>query len=100
MTMFSKLKQFKDLRAQAKTLQSALSTESAAGSAAGGKIKLSMDGNLRITNFEIDAELLRPEHKKKVEDGVKELFEEVNKKIQRVMATKVKEMGGLDKFKM
>jgi len=37
-SMLTKLKQFKDLRAQAKTMQSALSHETAHGSGAGGKV--------------------------------------------------------------
>lgn len=97
--MFNKLKQFKDMRAQAKTLQGALEGEQTTITTAHGAISLTMDGNMRVKAFSIAPDLLKPENKKKIEDGVKEAFEDANKKIQRIMAGKVKEMGGLDQFK-
>ena len=98
--MFTKLKQFKDMRSQAKTLQGALEQETATATAAHGDISITMDGNMKVTAFSIAEGLLKPENKKKIEDGVMSAFEDVGKKIQRVMAAKVKEMGGLDQFKM
>ena len=95
MSMLSKLKQFKDLRSQAKTLQDTLSHESVSVSEVGGKIKLSMDGNMKITTLDIDAIWLAPGNKAVIEKGVCAAFEDATKKIQRVMATKMKEMGGL-----
>jgi DNA-binding protein YbaB len=98
--MFNKLKQFKDLRDKAKTIQTMLGSESVSVDAAHGAIKLSMDGNMNVTSCEVDASLLAPENKKKVEDGFKDAFQDAIKKIQRIMATKMKDMGGLDQFKM
>ena len=88
------------MRQQAKTLQGALETEKVTVTEAGGKISLTMDGNMKVTSFTVEADFLHPENKKRLEDGVRQAFENANKKIQRIMAMKVKEMGGLDQFKM
>lgn len=94
--MFNKLKQFKDLRDQAKQMQSALSQESSEGSAAWGKVKITMNGNMEITKLEIDDEMMK--NKEKLIDAIKEANKEAMKKIQKVMAKKMQEMGGLDNF--
>lgn len=93
--MFNKLKQFKDIRDQAKEMQNVLSQESVTVKTAGGKIVLTMNGNLEMTGLAIDESLLSPGMQTKVQDGVKEAHKDALKKMQRVMATKMKEMGGL-----
>ena len=93
--MLNKLKQFKGLRDQAKELQSTLSKESVTVEAAQNKIVLTMDGNLSLTGLAIDEELLSPAKKEQLQDGIKKAHEEALKKIQRIMAMKMKEMGGL-----
>lgn len=93
--MFNKLKQFKDLRNQAKTLQSKLAQESVSANAAGGKLILTMDGNLTLTAVAIDDELMMPDKKDKLISAFKDAHAEVMKKMQRIMAMKMKEMGGL-----
>lgn len=96
--MFNKLKQFKDLRSQAKNLQSKLAEESVTVRAAGDKVVLTMNGNLQMTGLAIDDELLNPEKKNKLQDAIKEAHADAIKKMQRIMATKMKEMGGLPKI--
>lgn len=93
--MFNKLKQFKDLRDQAKHLQSELEKEVTTVNAAGNQIVLSMNGNLQITGLAIDDALLTPSQKEKLIGGIKEAHEEALKKMQRTLAMKMKEMGGL-----
>ncbi|OGH66399.1 MAG: hypothetical protein A3B90_00095 [Candidatus Magasanikbacteria bacterium RIFCSPHIGHO2_02_FULL_41_13] len=93
--MFNKLKQFKDLRDQAKEWQEKLGKESVTVQTAGGKIVMSMDGNLVMTGLAIDDELLAPSMKEKLQNGIKEAHKEAMKKIQQIMAMKMKEMGGL-----
>ncbi len=93
--MFEKLKQFKDIRDQAKQLQDMLGKESISADTVGGKITLTMDGNLALTALNIDDELLAPDKKEKLQNGIKEAHAEALKKMQRVMAMKMKEMGGL-----
>lgn len=94
--MFSKLKEFKDLRDQGKKLQEALGGESVTSLAAGDKIAMTINGNLEITGLAIDEELLNPGMKEKLQNGIKEAHNEGLKKMQRTIATKMQEMGGFD----
>lgn len=93
MAMFSKLKQFKDLREQGKKLQSMLGNESVTTTSAGGQIALTMSGNLEISGLAIDAGLLNPANKEKIEKGIKEAHGEALKKMQRTIATKMQQSG-------
>ncbi|MBU0540568.1 YbaB/EbfC family nucleoid-associated protein [Patescibacteria group bacterium] len=92
--MFSKLKQFKNLRDKAKTIQSALAEEKAEGSAAWGKVKISFDGNQKILAVAIDNELMQD--KTKLEGYIKEAANDGLDKIQKILAGKMKDLGGLD----
>lgn len=94
--MFNKLKQFKDLRSQAKKIQSVLSDEKAEGSGGWGKVKVTMSGNQEVTGVVIAPELLAADQKEKLEGAIKEATNDVIKKIQKVMAEKIQGMGGLD----
>ncbi len=93
--MFQKLKQFKDMRDQAKHLQDMLGKESVTGEALGGKVVVTMDGNLTLTGVAIDEELLALDKKEKLQSALKDAHSEALKKMQRVMAMKMKEMGGM-----
>lgn len=96
--MFNKLKQFKDMRSQAKTLQSTLSQESVTVKAAGDQVVLMMDGNLTMTGLAIDDALMAPDKKEKLQNAIKEAHADALKKMQRIMMVKMKEMGGLPKI--
>ncbi len=98
MSMFTKLKQIKDLRQQAKTIQGMLAKESVETSAAWSKVKIKMSGNQEIESVEIDPELLNPGKKRDLEAAVKEAVNDATKKVQRIMAQKVREQGGLEKL--
>ena len=96
--MLTKLKQFKDLREQGKKLQGALAGESVTTRAEHDKIVLIMDGNMQITGLTIDPELLTPAKKAVLENGIKDAHGEALKKMQRIIAGKMQEMGGLPGF--
>ena len=96
MSVFTKLKQFKDMRDQGKKIQGALSGESVTTRAAGDKVVLTMDGNLALTAVAIDDELLSPDKKERLQNGIKDAHSEALKKMQRVMASKMQEMGGFN----
>ncbi len=91
--MLNKLKQFKDIRDQAKTLQSALAEETVTVTEAG--VTLVMDGNMSIKSLDIKEEMLSPGKKAKLEKAMTNAFGDAMKKMQRIMAMKMKEMGGL-----
>jgi len=94
MSMINKLKQFKDLRSQAKTMQSALAGEETTVNESG--VTLTMNGNLEITGLAIDDEMMEKNKKEKLQDNIKKAHGSALKKMQRVMATKMQEMGGFD----
>jgi DNA-binding protein YbaB len=87
--MFNKLKQFKDLRSQAKQMQDALATESVTVEKNG--IKLVMNGNMEITTLTIKSDLIG----ESLEKTMKDVFNDAIKKTQRLMAQKMQQMGGL-----
>ena len=94
MSVFSKLKQFKDLREQGKKLQGALAGESVTTHSNG--VALTMDGNLQLTGVAIDDEMLNPAKKEKLQNAIKDAHGEAAKKMQKIMAGKMQEMGGMD----
>lgn len=92
--MFNKLKQFKDIKDKAKTIQAALAQESAEGSAAWGKVKIKIDGNQQVLDVSIDPSMM--DDRSKLEGSIKDAMNDAIKKIQQVMSTKLKDIGGLD----
>ncbi|MBU0646214.1 YbaB/EbfC family nucleoid-associated protein [Patescibacteria group bacterium] len=91
--MFNKIKAVKDLRTQAKKMQNELDLITAEGTGAWGKVKVRVNGNQKILGVEIDDELVG--NKEKLQEAVKEATNDALKKIQKDMAGKMKEMGGL-----
>jgi DNA-binding protein YbaB len=87
--MFSKLKHLKDLRNQAKTMQNALAEEKVTVENKG--VTITINGNMEVLSFTINEEL----GKEKLESAAKDAVNESIKKVQKVMATKMREMGGL-----
>ena len=86
--MFSKLKQFKELRNQAKTIQSALSEEKTVKEKNG--IEITMDGNMNVLSISIKAELSKEEIEKRMPDVLNSTIKDTQKK----MAMKMQQMGG------
>jgi DNA-binding YbaB/EbfC family protein len=93
--MFEKLKQIKDLRDQAKKLQDALSTVSAQGSAAWGKVSVTVNGTQQVTGVSIDPSLLTADNKASLESAIKDACNDAAKKVQVLAMEKMKETGGL-----
>lgn len=84
------------MRAQAKKIQGVLSSEAVETSSAGGRVKISMNGNQELTSVTIDPSLLVISEKDRLQNAVKDATNDAIKRVQRIMATKVKEMGGLE----
>lgn len=87
--MFEKLKQIKDLRTQAKTMQSALATESVTAEKSG--VTITLNGNLEITSVVIGDGMTKAQ----IEKATLEAANDAIKKAQKVIAQKMQEMGGL-----
>lgn len=86
--MFSKLKQFKDLRSQAKTMQDALAQETVTEEKNG--VKIVLNGNLEIISLSLSNQLSKDAQ----EEATKYCFNSAIKRAQRLMAKKLQDMGG------
>lgn len=93
--MFSKLKQFKDMRSSAKKAQEILSSETVTGQGAWGKILIKMTGTFDVQEVTIDEALTRK--KQELQTGVKDAINDAVKKVQFVLFKKRKELEGLQK---
>ncbi len=87
--MFSKLKQFKDLRSQAKTMQNVLAEETITEEKNG--VKIVLNGNMEILELKLSDQL----NKSAQEEAVKSCFSSALKRTQRLMAKKLQDMGGI-----
>lgn len=87
--MFSKLKQIRDLRSRAKQMQGLLAGESATAERAG--IKITMDGNMNVTALSVAEGTSR----EILEQELPRVINEVIKDIQKIMARKMQEAGGI-----
>ena len=96
--MFNKLKQFKEIRDQAKTIHSALANESVIGQ--DGGVTITFNGNQEVTKVEVDASLLTSDSKSKLESSIQNATNKGVKSVQKIMAEKMKSMGNFDFSKM
>lgn len=94
--MLGKLKQFKDLRDQAKQMQSMMADVKATGDSEGGKVVVTLDGNMSITGLAIDDSLVASGNADKLQDAIKKAHADAMKKLQRELAMKMRDMGGLN----
>lgn len=91
--MFNKLKQFKDLRNQAKNIKNTLSQQQIEIDKNG--IKLVMDGNQNILSLKIDPNL----NIQQIEDIMPSVINEAIKKVQHTMVETMKSLRGIENFK-
>lgn len=90
--LFSKLKEIKDMRQQAKTLQGALAGESY--TAQSGGVSVTVNGSFELTDVKVTEELSREQ----AAAAFRKATNEAIKKMQRTVAQKVQAMGGLPKL--
>jgi len=93
MSVFSKLKQFKDMRESAKKAQSILGAETVEGQGAWGKVKISMSGTFEVKAVTVDPALLGKQSE--LEAAIKDAANDGVKKVQMVLFRKRKELEGL-----
>jgi len=92
--MLDKIKQLQELKNQAGQIKSALSAETVEGNGASGQVKIIMDGNQEVKRVEISGEILTD--KEKLEAAVLAAANDAIKKVQRVMASKLSQMGNFN----
>ena len=96
--MFNKLKNIKDLKKQGKKMQEEPATVVQEGSAAWGKVKITVNGNREMVNVTIDPDMLADADK--LADAIKEAFKDATgMKFQMKLAKKMQDMGGMDMLK-
>lgn len=95
--MFNKLKQFKDLKDQAKHMEEELATVVSEGEAAWGKVKVTVNGNRDMVSVSIDPSMTSD--MPKLQSALCEAHKDAIKKMQFQLAKKLQEMGGLDMLK-
>ena len=96
--MFSKLKHIRALKQQGKTMQNELATIEQEGSAAWGKVKMTVNGNRELLAVSIDDSMMSD--KKKLEEAIKDAFKDATgMKFQMKLAKKMQDMGGMDMLK-
>jgi DNA-binding YbaB/EbfC family protein len=96
--MFQKLKQFQDMRDQAKKIQATLSQEIVEGTAGFGKVKITMNGTQEILSVVIDPSLMAPDEHTRLQNLIKDAANDAMKKCHKAMAEKMK--GQMGDFKM
>lgn len=87
--MFSKLKQFQDLRSQAKTMQNALAQETVTEEKNG--VKIVLNGNMEVMSITLNESLSTSAQA----EAIKSCFNDALKRAQRLMAKKLQDMGGI-----
>lgn len=90
--MFNKLKQFQDLKNQAKQMQNSLAQETISYSNHG--INIVMNGNMEIIELTIEENT----NSEKLAENLKNTLNSALKKAQKSMAQKMQAMGGLSNF--
>jgi len=92
--MFNKIKAIQQLKNQANQIKKMLAEEKIEGSGGWGKVKIFMDGNQEVLSVEIAQEIVGD--KVKLEAGIKEAANDAIKKVQRVMAQKMSQLGDIN----
>ncbi|MBP7005675.1 YbaB/EbfC family nucleoid-associated protein [Patescibacteria group bacterium] len=95
--MFNKLREYKDKVATAKKLmdlQKKVAEINVEGTSGWGKVKITINGLQQMLKCEIDQELMGD--KTKLEALICEATNDAVKKLQQVMAERMKELGGDD----
>ena len=92
--MFNKLKQFNDLRKQANSLKSTLAVETV--TIEQGGVKIILDGNQEVKSVSIEENYLDRQKKASLENDIREAMNKGVKQVQKIMVSKMKDMGGFN----
>jgi DNA-binding YbaB/EbfC family protein len=87
--MFDQLKNLKQLRDQAKTIQQSLASEKIVGEAVRGLVKITMTGDQEIQDVFIDSQLLAPENQVQLQNAIKEALDQCFHELKSLMIRKV-----------
>ncbi|OGF49055.1 MAG: nucleoid-associated protein, YbaB/EbfC family [Candidatus Firestonebacteria bacterium RIFOXYA2_FULL_40_8] len=90
--MFDKMKQMYDLQKKAREIKKELEATIVNVEEAGGKIKISMNGEFKLVSISIDPYFLAPERKLDLENAIKRVISNGVGQSQSASAGKMKEL--------
>ncbi|PIZ58482.1 hypothetical protein COY23_00455 [bacterium (Candidatus Torokbacteria) CG_4_10_14_0_2_um_filter_35_8] len=85
MGLLSGLSDLNQLRKQANQMKQELAQERLEGSALSDQVRIVMDGNQDVQEVNIAEELLSPDKKETLEDGIKECLSQCHAQFQQMM---------------
>jgi len=88
------LKQAKEMKDSMGDIQKELKKTQIPVSVSGGKIKVSLNGEMEVLSVEIDPSLLNTSEKKTLQNGLKKAFSEGIKKAKDTAAQKLTSISG------
>ena len=88
------LKQAQELKSKLDKAQKELARMSIEGEAGNGAVKITMNGQQKITSIKIDPEVINPAKAKDLEKLIMKAIEEANDKSQRIASKQLKELTG------
>ena len=95
--MFGKMGDVIKMQREMKRIQKELQSIEIESVSGGGKVKVALNGEMKINKIDINEEVLSPENKTDLEDALQETINEGMKKAQAEAAQKTKGlMGNLD----
>jgi DNA-binding protein YbaB len=85
MGIFDKLKDINEMRKQASQMQALLGQQTVTGSSSGGKIKITMDGNMEVKSVEVSPEVAgdKSEVARHIRSALEDLFKQHKKMLQK-----------------
>lgn len=85
MGLFDKIKDINEMRKQANQMQAQLSVQTVTGQSSGGKIKISMDGNMDVKSVEVAPDVAgdKSEVARHIRSALEDLFKEHKKMLQK-----------------
>ncbi len=90
MVKINKLKQVWEMRKTAKKMQSAMGEILITGKAAHGQVKMSVDGNQKVTNVAIDPAMMVPDNRERLQNAIVDAHENAQKQLRDIMAAKLR----------
>ncbi len=85
MGIFDKLKDINEMRKQANQMQGLLAQQTVVGQSGGGKIKVTIDGNMDVKSVEVSPEVAgdKSEVARHVRSALEDLFKQHKKMLQK-----------------
>ena len=88
------LKQAHEMKKKMKEVQDSLSKETVEARTVGGRIYLCMTGEMNVVDVKVHKELLEDGHQKRLQEGLKEAFNEATLKAKKIATDRLTAVTG------